>query len=77
MRTGGLGGFVFTETLNNQKCGRNTTKTAAAAAVGAKEMHVKNLVIAEGQNDEAPRECGATDYEIILSGRSGASQVTL
>jgi hypothetical protein len=70
----GVGGFVVTETLNRQECGRSTTKTAAAAAVGAKTMHRRNLVIAEGQNDEAPRECGATNYKIMLSGRTGSGQ---
>jgi hypothetical protein len=70
----GVGGFVRSETLNGEKWGRDTTKTAAETAVGAKAAHGRILVIAEGQNDEAPRECGATNYEIILGRRFGRSQ---
>jgi hypothetical protein len=45
--------LVDTKALNSELIGHNTAKTAATTAVGAKVGHWRNLVIADGQNDEA------------------------
>jgi hypothetical protein len=74
MDTGRLCGLVDTEALHGEKVGHDTAKTAAIAAVGTKEGHLRNLVIANGQNDEARLKMARSLDGCDSSGRLGLGQ---
>ena len=75
MDTRRLRGLVDREALRYQHSGHNTTKTAATAAVSAKGRHLGTLVIADRQNDEAPKEMARSKKGSILEARYAVRQL--